>query len=92
MTAQSPGMRARRPPSDGSWVKRLYQLLVLAGVEPLRILHTARTLPVYLRNYRAYRRLQGGSAPPVHLEARFITDIVEKGKPLLSEVSDHAPR
>jgi SAM-dependent methyltransferase len=45
-------------------MKQLNQLLILAGVEPLRILHTARTLPVYLRNYRAYRRLQAGPAPP----------------------------
>ena len=45
-------------------VRRFNQLLVLAGLEPLRLLHTARTLPVYLRNYRAYRRLQRGPAPP----------------------------
>lgn len=64
MSAQSPGVRAPRPRPDGSWGRRFNQFLVLAGLEPLRILHTARTLPVYLRNYRAYRRLQRGRTPP----------------------------
>jgi hypothetical protein len=62
--AESPGVRAGKPRSDGSWVRRFNQLLVLAGLEPLRLLHTARTLPEYLRNYREYRRLQRRPAPP----------------------------
>jgi SAM-dependent methyltransferase len=64
VTNQPNSVRAGKLPSDGSWVRRFNQLLVLAGLEPLRLLHTARTLPMYLRNYRAYRRLQRGPAPP----------------------------
>jgi SAM-dependent methyltransferase len=64
VTTQSPGVRPGRPPSNGSWARRLNQLLILAGVEPLRLLHTARTLPLYLRNYREYRRLQRGPTLP----------------------------
>jgi len=53
-----------RPAPRDSWTRRFNQLLVLAGLEPFRLLHTARTLPVYLRNYRTYRRLQDGPTPP----------------------------
>ena len=54
----APRSRQAATRSDGSWMRELNQLLVLAGIEPLRLLHTARTLPVYLRNYREYRQLR----------------------------------
>jgi hypothetical protein len=66
--AQPPGARIGKPRSGKSWAKRFNQLLILVGIEPLRLLHTARTLPVYLRNYRAYRRQQRGPSPHLVFE------------------------
>jgi len=64
VTVRPPTVSPGRPAPRDSWTRRVNQLLVLAGLEPFRLLHTARTLPVYLRNYRTYRRLQDGPTPP----------------------------
>lgn len=36
--------------AQASWIKRYYRFLVLIGLEPYQLLHTIRTLPVYLHN------------------------------------------
>jgi len=55
-----------------TFVKRHYRFLILLGIEPLRIINTARALPEYLRNYRAFKRLErGDSAPAFPITRRY---------------------
>lgn len=46
------------------WLKRNYRYIILAGIDPFKVLHTARRLPRYLRNYREFRR-QAALSPDI---------------------------
>jgi SAM-dependent methyltransferase len=38
------------------FIKRYYRFIILSGLDPLRIVRTVRRLPLYFRNYKAFKK------------------------------------